>query len=173
MDGVTSFAKALFQIASLRGEAEDVETQLQKCTKVFEQKETLNLFLHPRIPTERKEEVFEEVTKGLSSTTKEFLLHLLKRKRLALLPAILEKYRKLVDKAIGRVRVRVVVAHPLPSQLKRELERVLAKKLDAKILLQESVDASLIGGIVTQWEDKVIDGSIKGRVERMKEALCS
>ena len=100
-----------------------------------------------------------------------FLRALAENRRLALLPeiaALFEKYRAETE---GVVDVEVIAAREIAAPQEKRLAAALAKRLGREVRMHTRIDPSLIGGAVVRAGDLVIDGSLKGRLERLGTAL--
>jgi F-type H+-transporting ATPase subunit delta len=102
---------------------------------------------------------------------KNFLRALAENNRLALLPEIAAQYEKLRAEVEGLVDVTVIAAREIAAPQQKRLEAALAKRLGRDVRMQMQIDESLIGGAVVRAGDLVIDGSLKGRLERLGSAL--
>lgn len=92
--------------------------------------------------------------------------------RLALLPEITRLYRLLREEAEKRLRVRVVSAVALDDDQSARMRDALAKRFDREIELENEIDAGVIGGAVVYAGDEVIDGSLKGRLQKLASSLA-
>jgi F-type H+-transporting ATPase subunit delta len=102
---------------------------------------------------------------------KNFLRALATNRRLALLPLIAEQFEKLRAEVEGVVDVEVVAAREIAAPQRKKLEAALAKRLGREVRMHTRIDESLIGGAIVRAGDLVIDGSLKGRLERLGSAL--
>jgi F-type H+-transporting ATPase subunit delta len=102
---------------------------------------------------------------------KNFLRALAENNRLALLPEIAAQYEKLRAEVEGLVDVTVIAAREIAAPQQKRLEAALAKRLGRDVRMQMQIDESLIGGAIVRAGDLVIDGSLKGRLERLGSAL--
>ena len=100
-----------------------------------------------------------------------FLRALAENRRLALLPLIAEQFERLRADVEGLVDVRVIAAREIAAPQQKKLEAALAKRLGRDVRMHTEIDESLIGGAIVQAGDLVIDGSLKGRLERLETAL--
>jgi F-type H+-transporting ATPase subunit delta len=91
--------------------------------------------------------------------------------RLALLPEIAGLFRGLREKAEKRLSVRVVSAVPLGDDQAERMKQALAKRFNREIEMRNEIDASVLGGAVIYAGDQVIDGSLLGRLEKMRASL--
>ena len=111
---------------------------------------------------------------GLSKLTSDFLALVAARGRADHLKAIAEKYQKLADEDLGRVRARVRTAVPLTDDERRTLSAKLAQALIGRqVVLKEVVDRAMLGGFVVESGSVVLDGSLEGQLERMRCRLAT
>ena len=101
-----------------------------------------------------------------------FLSMLAANRRLALLPDIAGLYEALRAEAERVVKARVTSASELPAGELDSLKAALRKRFGREVEVETAVDASLIGGAVIDAGDVVIDGSLKGKLERLQSALA-
>jgi F-type H+-transporting ATPase subunit delta len=102
---------------------------------------------------------------------KNFLRALAANRRLALLPEIAAQFEKLRADVEGVVDVEVIAAREIAAPQQKRLEAALAKRLGRDVRLHTRLDETLIGGAIVRAGDLVIDGSLKGRLERLETAL--
>jgi F-type H+-transporting ATPase subunit delta len=102
-----------------------------------------------------------------------FVRVLAENHRLLLLPEIAAHYEELRSDAENTIDVEVVSAVALDSTQADKLSQALSTRLKRKVRMQNSVDATLLGGAVVRAGDLVIDGSLKGRLQRLATELGS
>lgn len=102
---------------------------------------------------------------------KNFVRVLAENHRLLLLPEIAAHFELLRAQIENTVDVEVVSAVPLDAAQTEKLRQALDKRLKARVRMTNAVDSSLLGGAVIRAGDLVIDGSIKGRLERLRTEL--
>ena len=100
-----------------------------------------------------------------------FLRVLIRHGRITMLPMIQSVLRRLQEEAAGERRVRVRSAKPLSESSRSQICNDLKNKLGFEALLQETVDASLIGGMILQVGDTVYDSSLRSRLKQLKDRL--
>lgn len=93
--------------------------------------------------------------------------------RLELLPQIAEQYESLRADVENTVDVVVTSAMPLTAEQSANLTAALAKRLKRTVRLQQEIDPKLIGGAIVRAGDFVVDGSLRGRVERLGTAVAA
>lgn len=86
-----------------------------------------------------------------------------------LLPDIVEKFREKLDEE--ELRGKVISAVALTSEQLAKLEDILAKKINKKVKMKNIVDKSIIGGLIVRYKDIIIDQSIQGKLEEIKEEV--
>jgi F-type H+-transporting ATPase subunit delta len=107
----------------------------------------------------------------LDAPMQNFVRILAENHRLPLLPEIAARYEELRSEVENTVDVEVISAVPLNSEQQQKLSAALSARLQRKVRMQNSVDATLLGGAVVRAGDLVIDGSLKGRLERLATDL--
>jgi F-type H+-transporting ATPase subunit delta len=109
----------------------------------------------------------------LNAGMQNFVRVLAENHRLLLLPEIAGQYEALRSAVENTIDVEVVSAVPLDAAQADKLKQALSKRLKRQVRMQNSVDATLLGGAVVRAGDLVIDGSLKGRLQRLATELTS
>ena len=109
----------------------------------------------------------------LDAGMQNFVRVLAENHRLLLLPEIVAHYEVLRSAVENTVDVEVVSAVPLDAAQADKLRAALSTRLKRKVRMQTSVDSTLLGGAVVRAGDLVIDGSLKGRLQRLATELGS
>jgi len=92
-------------------------------------------------------------------------------RRLSLLPEVASMYQKLKQQAEQQLQVRVVSATKLSDDQAKRMSEALAKRFKCAIELDTEIDPSVLGGAVIYAGDQVIDGSLRGRLDKLTNAL--
>jgi len=124
----------------------------------------------PAISTVEKQ-AFVQTLFGKQNQVTAFLSVLLKAKRYYLLENCLQEVGHLLDKRNGIVRARVESAFELTPAQKQQVEQTLSRFTGKKAHAQFAVRAALLGGLRVQIEDTLIEGSLKGRFEKLAAEL--
>lgn len=171
------YALALLEIGVDKKTFESLGHELDRTTKLFaSSRELRQLFTHPRFDVEMRKRVLGELLEriAVSPTCRNFLFLLVDRGRILSLDNMVDMYHKLVDKHLGRVRARVIVAQALNLSDKRRLVKLLTELTDQKeVILVEEVDPSIIGGVVAEVDGRVFDGSLRSRLNNLGVQLRS
>ena len=173
MSAVSTYAEALFEAARERDELEEVLEELQEFETALEESEELRLFFYgSQIPEREKRRAIDALTEGMSLTTRNFLKVLSDNGREEIFEEILLRYEELVKEYLGKVEVAVTTAVELSEdQLNRMKER-LGRSLEGReVILQTSVDPNILGGAVFQYGGRMIDSSVRGRLEGLREEM--
>jgi F-type H+-transporting ATPase subunit delta len=170
----TRYARALLELGQETGALDALIVELERASATYEASDELRAALdNPLLSREAKNGIIAEVAGalGVSANAKNTLRLLVDRRRIASLPSITRRLRELVDREKGVLHANVVTATRLSQgfydRLKGELEKLTGKR----IALRESEDASLIAGVVVRIGDTVVDGSLKSRLDSLKQSL--
>ncbi len=109
--------------------------------------------------------------KRLDAEAANFVRVLAENRRLTLLPEIAALFEERRAEAEGRLHATVVSAFPLTKEQEQAVAQALEHRFGRRIALESEVDPKLLGGIVVRVGDRVIDGSVRGRVERLAAQL--
>ena len=171
-----SYAKALFELASERNQAEPIEVELQRTAAlVAGDGELAAVFGRPWISPAARSKLADEIGQRLelSRLARDFFDLIASHGRADHLGAIAEAYRDMLDAARGRVRARVRSAVPLTEADRAALAQRLGRALGGKqVVVEEIVDKNLLGGFVAEIGSLVVDGSLDGQLARIRERLA-
>lgn len=109
----------------------------------------------------------------LSSSVRNFIVLLAQNKRLLLLPEIFQLFDALKTSAEQAVDVELTTAIALDEASQTNLAQALSTKLARKVNVQTIVDQHLLAGVIIKAGDLVIDGSMRGRLEKLAKAINS
>jgi F-type H+-transporting ATPase subunit delta len=171
-----SYAKALFELARERQQAEHVEGELERAATLVTEDSALAAVLgRPWISPAHKRQLAEEIGQRLelSKLGRDFLALVAAQGRTDHLGAIAVAYRGMLDAERGRVRARVRTAVPLTDSDRTALGARLSRALGGKqVLIEEVVDKNLLGGFVAEIGSLIVDGSLNGQLARLKDRLA-
>ena len=170
------YARALFGIGVDSGSFEALGQEIGDLAALWSESPELRQTLeNPVFRPSEKRAVLEQILPRVTPTpeVQRLVLLLLERRRIVLLPAIARAYRDLADAHTGRVRARVTSAEPLlPAALDR-VRRSLEERTGKKVIVETAVDAGLIGGVVAQVGDLVLDGSVRTQLADLRQKLLN
>jgi F-type H+-transporting ATPase subunit delta len=167
------FADAAFEIALRDGDVETWRKQLDGAAETGASEELQRVLANPAIPLEERISVARKVFASLNEPVLNLLLLLLKRGRIEQLPRVAAEFRRLDDKRNNIVHATVTSAAPLEAGEVRAIAARLQELTGSSVDLETSVDPDLLGGVVVRVGDRLIDGSVRGRLERLRNQLAS
>lgn len=170
-----TFTNALLEVALKKGQFEQIEKDLDLVCGVMKKHGNLKKVLfHPSISRTNKKEVMRNVFgKSVSSLMLNFLCLLVDRRKEEILEFIPEVYRSVADEKKGVVKATVQTVDPLTGErleyFKKQLKKITGKTVELEVLQNPDI----LGGMVIQIGNKLIDGSVAGRLKNLKTRLLS
>jgi F-type H+-transporting ATPase subunit delta len=155
--------------------ANDVQKQLDEFVAVWWESDDLReIFLDPSFPADQKVAILDKLNDrlGMSQQVRNFLAVLIQHDRMDVLGEILDEYRKEMDRRLGISEVHVTTARTLGADERRGIEQKVAAMTGTQVRAQYFEDKSLLGGVVVQVGSTVYDGSVRGRLERLRKQLA-
>lgn len=130
---------------------------------------------NPAVPAEQKRGLLDAIVKreGIERPVRNLVAVLIDHRRIQFLAAITAQLEKELDARLGFAEARITSAHELGDAEKRSLEAQVEKITGKKVRAHFGLDASLLGGAVIRVGSTIYDGSVKGQLERIKEAISS
>jgi F-type H+-transporting ATPase subunit delta len=128
---------------------------------------------NPAVPAEQKRHLLDAIVQrqGIDKPVRNLVAVLIDHRRVQFLPRIVEQLGKELDARMGFAEAQVSSARELADAEKRGLEAQIAKVTGKKVRAQYGLDASLLGGAMVRVGSKIYDGSVKGQLEKIKEAI--
>lgn len=168
------YAKAAFEEARDRGRLGPWSGALRTAAAVAADSRVQALIGNPRVtPEELAALVIEIAGAALDEEGRNFVRVLAENRRLAILPEISALFDELKSEAEGVIDVTVTSAVPLDDSQRAKLTAALERRLRRSVRLQCATDPALIGGAVLRAGDLVIDGSLRGKLERIAYQLTA
>ena len=173
MSAVSTYAEALFEAARQREELEGVLEDLKVFVEALHESEELRLFFYGgQIPEREKRRAIDALTEGMALSTRNFLKVLSDNGREEILEEVLLRYEGLVEEHLGRVEVDVTTAVELSEEELNRIKERLGRILEGReVILQPRVDPDLLGGAVLRLGGRMVDGSVRGRLEGLRDAM--
>jgi F-type H+-transporting ATPase subunit delta len=173
LSAVSTYAEALFGAARELDDLEEVLSDLGEFTGVLHESEELRLFFYGgQIPERQKRRALDGLTEGMKASTTNFLKVLVDNGREEILEEVLARYEQLVKEHLGRIEVEVTTAIELSDEQLDRLKDRLGSVLEGReIILEANVAPDLLGGAVFRFGGRLMDGSIRGRLESLREGM--
>jgi F-type H+-transporting ATPase subunit delta len=169
------YASALFDVAKETNRIQEILGQLRETSSIITGSKELNeLFLNPSININDKKNIVKEILSSFAcSEIIELSMLLIEKDRINEINYVYIHFKKMVYEYMNIKVARATTAVDMTDEEKVLLEERLSKKYSCRIIVENVVDPSIIGGVYLKVEDEVTDGSIRGRLERMKKELLS
>ena len=168
------YAEAAFEVGLRDGTIETWRSELANATSVVEDDNVRRYLSNPAIPFEERQAHLETSFGPLVSKPVLNLLSLmLKRSRIDQLPRVAAEFPRLDNARQGITPATATSASPLSPDEVRALQGRLETMTGGRVELDTQVDPSLLGGLVVRVGDRMIDGSVRGRLERLRNRLVS
>lgn len=166
------YAKAIFEMALQSKNFEAWSSMLTVLCMIIEDERVQRLLNNPTINPEILSEFFMMVASGaLDEAGKNLLNTLAQKKRLKLLPDIKILYETFREEAEKILPVTCITAVPLSETQKKGFIEVLTKRFGRTIELSCEVNPELVGGFFIKAGDTIIDGSVRGQLQQLKDIM--
>jgi F-type H+-transporting ATPase subunit delta len=168
------YAEAAFEVAMRDDTLAAWRAELDDAADIAGDERALEVLANPALPTERRSAVLSDLLRGRASRPVENLVQLLLRRgRIEELPRVAAQFRRLDEARQGITHATATSAAALSPDEIRALTERLESTTGGRIVLDVQVDPSLLGGLVVRVGDRLIDGSVRGRLERLRNQLIS
>jgi F-type H+-transporting ATPase subunit delta len=168
-----AFADVIFET---KLNAKDVQKQLGDFGAAWhESRDLREFFLDPSFPLEQKIELLDKLNAKLrmAQQTRNFIAVLIRNNRIAGFDDVAAELRREINQRLGISEAKVISARKLDEKERRELEKQIAGLTGGTVEAQFEEDSSLLGGAVVQVGSTVYDGSVRGRLDRLREELTA
>ncbi|HEX3436603.1 MAG TPA: ATP synthase F1 subunit delta [Pseudacidobacterium sp.] len=167
-----AFADVVFESHLI---ANDVQKQLDSFVAAWWEADDLReVFLDPSFPADQKIGILDKLNErlGMGVQVRNFIAVLIQHDRLDVLSEILDEYRREMNRRLGISEVHVTTARPLEADERHGIEQKVAALTGTQVQAHYHEDKSLLGGVIVHVGSTVYDGSVRGRLERLKKQLA-
>lgn len=167
------YAKAMFDLAREQGTEAETENQLQALVEAAAQDAEIRAFLAaPGISTGDKVKALQTAFGDkASSIVMNTISLLIERGRQGEIGALLDAYRQVAGRALGRADALVTSAQPLTDEEKDRLASQFGKLIGQQVRVDNTTDPALLGGLTVRIGDTLYDGSLRGKLDRLSKQL--
>lgn len=166
------YARAVFQLAQEGSALAEWSETLELLALVAGDKRVARMLRAPRVSAAERVELLRAIAGDhLDDNGDNFVRLLAQNGRLPLLPQIHEQFEALRAEAEGRIDARVISASKLTKKQEEGIAKALKERLEREVRIESEVDETLLGGAVIRAGDLVIDGSLRGRLQRLGSRL--
>ena len=166
------YAKALFKTAKEQNTLDDYQAMLSNLSIAINVKEVRTLLSNDSLDNKHKVDVLVDVLKD--SADKNFLRFitlLIENNRLMVISEILGLYNAYLQEDRSLKAAKIDTAHELNEEQLNSIRLALEKRFDKKVLVEQSIDSTLLAGAVVRVDDLVIDGSLKEQLRKLETQL--
>jgi F-type H+-transporting ATPase subunit delta len=166
------YAEAAFQIASRDDSIETWRRELELAAAETDG-QLMAVLANPALPLDQRLAAAEGVFGKLSQPVRNMIFLLVRRGRIEQLPRVVTEFIRLDDRRQGITHATATSASPLTDLEVRALTARLEGMTGGRIALTTDIDETLLGGLVVRVGDRLIDGSVRGRLERLRNQLAT
>ncbi len=166
------YAEAAFQLATRDGSIETWRRELEQAAAATDG-QLMDVLANPALPLDQRLDVTNRVFANLSQPVRSILALLVRRRRIEQLPRVAAEFVRLDDIRQGITHATATSAAPLTDLEVKALTARLEQLSGGRVELTTDVDAGLLGGIIVRVGDRLIDGSVRGRLERLRNQLAA
>ncbi len=171
------YARAFADVVeSARLNPQEVEQQLQDFAATFAgSKDLSELLLNPSLPVKKRVAILDAVNArvGCGPKVRNFLAVLISHERLGSLPEVVQEYRLEMNRRLRIADAEIVTARPMQGKEREDLAARVAELASTRVNATFREDKALLGGAIIRIGSTIYDGSVRGRLERLKERLVS
>ncbi len=170
---VSAYAESLFRLASAEEVADRVEEEFHEIERLYQSNAEMKEFINnPRIKAEGKKDAISELFGDkISRVMLNHLNLIIDQERGRMLPRIAEQYYRLAADARGKITAEIVTAVPISDEVRAKLGEQLGKLTKKDVHLRARVEESILGGAIVRIGDKVLDGSVRYKLNQLKKRM--
>lgn len=168
------YATALFELASEEKKLDEVASDLQQLgAMVADSGDLSRLIRSPVISRDDQIRAMAAIgdAAGFSQLTKNFIGVVADNRRLFAVPAMIKAYQTMLAESRGQATAEVLSAKPLSDAQRQAVAEALKQAIGTTVQVEERVDASLLGGLVVKVGSRMIDSSLKTKLQQMRLAM--
>jgi len=170
---IEAYADAMFEVARAEGILSEVEDELFRFARAFDGSDELREALtDPHIPSSRRQQIVEDLLGPRATHVTTALVSMVvgagrARELPTIIDSLVRKSAEAQEKAVAEVRSAIELTDDQRARLAAAIQKATGKAVEVKVV----IDPSVLGGLVATVGDTVIDGSVRSRVEQLKNSL--
>jgi F-type H+-transporting ATPase subunit delta len=169
-----NYAEALFQLGERSGNTERYVDLIDAVAAALETTPRLQaVLMSPRVSKTEKARLFSAALKDVPREFVLFLQALVRRGRQQIMREIATQYLALLDQKLDRVRAGVTLARNPDEKLKRTIQEALSRQLGKHVIPAFSVEPEILGGAIVRVGERVLDGSVRRRMTKLRRQLLA
>lgn len=168
---IKRYAQAIFEIALEGNELEEWRADLGKIAQLTQDAEFAALVENPKLPSELKAKLAKEKLGEINPLALNLVYLLIVKGRLKYTGQIANEYERLLDDHYGITHAEVTTAIPLDKSDTERLSHHLETTVGKKVSVNLQVNPDILGGFIARIGDRLIDGSIRNKLNELKKSL--
>jgi F-type H+-transporting ATPase subunit delta len=173
----STYARAFADVVfSAHLDANRAVAGLREIARLLEESADLRrVWENPAVPADQKRRLLDAIVQreGIDKPVRNLVAVLIDHRRVQFLPRIIEQLEKELDARMGFAEAQISSARELSEAEKRALEVEIEKTTGKKVRARYALDPSLLGGAMVRVGSTIYDGSVKGQLEKIREAMSS
>ena len=167
------YAEALFEAAKDKDRLDEVREELAQFADALAENREMQVFLFsPYFSSNEKREGIHKAVSGASDEFLNFLDLLVEKHRMPVIFRIRRQFDEMWKRENRKLDVRVTSAVELDPDVVREIGRAIEERTGRSVELSSEVDQDILGGLVLQVGNKVLDASIRNRLEKLRKSIA-
>lgn len=170
----TRYAAALFELADSKKALDAVAGDLTALQKMIGESDDLRRLMNsPVLDREAQTKAMGAVVKaaGFNELTQKFVGLVAQNRRLFTLSAMIKAFLKLLADRRGEISAEVTAARPLTAEQQASVAEAIKRAVGSKVSIDVKVDPSLLGGLVVRVGSRMIDSSLKTKLQKLQLAM--
>jgi F-type H+-transporting ATPase subunit delta len=170
---IEAYAEAMFEVARAEGSIDEVEDELFRFARALEGSDELRTALtDPHIPASRRQQIVEDLLGPRATSTTTALVSMVVgigrgRDLPAIIDSLVQKSAASHNKEVAEVRSVMELNAQQLTRITEAIQKATGKQVEVKVV----IDPTILGGVVTTVGDTVIDGSVRTRLEQLKNVI--
>jgi F-type H+-transporting ATPase subunit delta len=165
------YARAAFELAQAQGDSKSWVAALEQTADFMSDPEVQRVLENTRVEAEAKQRLVVAALSDQPGLVLNLARLLVRKNRTSLAREISEQFKRLVDDASGVERARATTAVALSAEDRQRLIDQLRQQTGHDVVLETAVDPSLLGGVVVQIGDRLVDASTRARLSALRDSL--
>lgn len=172
------YGEAFFELCCEENESglKDTLDELTELNKIFSQNpEFIKLMGTPTIAVDEKIALCKEIVQngGVGELSGNLLCVLAERSRMSCFSGIVKQFREMYNEKFKLAEITVTTSEPLSAELREKISAKMSQVIGKTVSIVEKIDPAIIGGVVIDYGSRRYDGSVKARLNALKEELGS
>jgi F-type H+-transporting ATPase subunit delta len=165
------YAQALFDLAVAQDQADQWAESLEVATQALQDEQFRALLMSAQVPVSERINAVNRVLHDQPDMVRNLVALLVSRGLAELMPQVQTGYQALLDEYRGRQQVEVTAAIRLTIRDQQQIRRFVTGLINREVVLSTKVDQAVLGGLIIQIGDRLLDGSTRARLEGLRKQI--